>query len=91
MNNQDRNRDALIAHIQAQDTIIRTRNNEIAELQSKLADVLNNPFDITAAIEKRCQSFYKAGWKAAHKALVAEARQQWLNMSHLSEPPKEAK
>lgn len=43
MTNEEYNRDALIAHIQAQDTIIRTRNGEIARLKQIVAGEVIEP------------------------------------------------
>jgi hypothetical protein len=89
MTNQDHNRDALIAHIHAQDTIIRTRNGEIAELQRKLADALNAPLDVTTAVEKRCKSYYRAGWKDAYKAIKKHVDRQRNDLLEFSTPPLE--
>jgi hypothetical protein len=88
MTNQN-NRDALIAHIHAQDTIIRSRNYEIAELQRQLTAALEKPFDVTAAVEKRCKSYYRAGWKDAYKAIKKHIDNQRNDLLEFSTPPLE--
>ena len=85
---QDQNRDALIAHIQALDTIIRNRNHEIAMLRRDGEE----PIPMTEIVEKKIANAYKKGWKAAYKAIQKELGNQWTAqrsaMYELSEPPK---
>lgn len=84
MSNQERNRDALIAHIQAQDTIIRERNNRIAQLQSQLAGEEVKPQ--SEVIQKKLDKAYNKGWKDAYKAINLHLRET-LAIYHLSMPP----
>lgn len=75
--NQEHNRDSLIAHIQAQDTIIRTRNNEIVELKIALEKALQTEIPLSEVLEKRIASAYKKGWKEAYKKITAELKNQF--------------
>ena len=72
MNNQTRDRDALIAHINALDTVIRDRNRRIAELTEKL----NKPVDLPAATEKKIQAAYLKGFKVCYKIVQQETTYQ---------------
>lgn len=87
--NEQNNKDALIAHIQALDTIIRNRNNEIAMLRREG----ETPIPMTEIVEKKIATAYKKGWKAAYKAISKELndinsyRQRALY--EISEPPQE--
>jgi flagellar biosynthesis/type III secretory pathway protein FliH len=89
MNNEERNKDALIAHIQALDTIIRNRNNEIAMLRRDGQE----PIPMTEIMEKKIANAYKKGWKAAYKEIskqlndINNYRQRVLY--EISEPPAE--
>lgn len=91
MSNQQNNRDALIAHIQAQDTIIRTRNNEITQLNIKLNELMTNEPSIPELLEKKVANAYRKGWNQAHKAILTKLKDdhriQWQALSVLSEPP----
>lgn len=84
MSNQQHNRDSLIAHIQAQDTIIRQRNNRISELQSQLAGEEFKPQ--SEVIQKKIDKAYNKGWKDAYKAMATHLRESF-SIYHLSTPP----
>jgi len=73
MTNQERNKDALIAHIQALDTVIRDRNNTIAQLRRDGEE----PIPMTEIVEKKIANAYKKGWKAAYKAITKELNSQY--------------
>ncbi len=83
---EQHNRDALIAHIQALDTIIRNRNQEIAELR-RLGET---PIPMTEVMEKKLAASYKKGWKAAYKAMRKELDARSSAIYYLSEPPTDA-
>lgn len=85
MSNQERNKDALIAHINALDTIIRNRNNRIAELQSQLAGEEVKPQ--SEVIQKKIDKAYAKGWKDAYKAINLHLRET-VSIYHLSLPPQ---
>lgn len=84
MTNEEYNRDALIAHIQAQDTIIRTRNGEIARLKQIVAGEVIEPDSV--ATQKKIDRAYTKGWKDAYKAMAIHLRESF-NIYHLSTPP----
>lgn len=84
--NEERNKDALIAHIQALDTIIRNRNNEIAMLRQQG----ETPIPLTEVMEKKIAAAYKKGWKAAYKAIRKELDDRSRSLYYLSEPPTDA-
>lgn len=82
--NEERNRDALIAHIQALDTVIRNRNNEIAKLRQIIAgEVIVSESD---AVQKKIDRAYTKGWKDAYKAMAIHLRESF-SIYHLSAPP----
>lgn len=87
MSNEERNKDALIAHIQALDTIIRNRNNTIAMLRKEG----ETEIPLTEVMEKKIAAAYKKGWKAAYKAIREELRAQenarFSAIFDLAEPP----
>jgi hypothetical protein len=85
MSNEERNKDALIAHIQALDTIIRNRNNHISELQSLLAGEEVKPLD--EQIQKKLDKAYKTGWKDAYKAISLHIKEAF-SIYDLSTPPE---
>lgn len=76
MNNQTRDRDALIAHINALDTVIRDRNRQIAELTEKLKE----PVDLPAATEKKIQAAYLKGFKACYRIVQEETKNQRIQL-----------
>lgn len=87
--NEERNKDALIAHIQALDTIIRNRNNEIAMLRRDG----ETPIPMTEIVQKKIDNAYKKGWKAAYKAISREFNNQVSAqrsaLYNMAEPPQE--
>jgi len=68
MSNEQHNRDSLIAHIQALDTVIRDRNKKIAELNELLA----KPVDLPALTEKKIRAAYQKGFKACYQMVQKE-------------------
>jgi hypothetical protein len=89
MANQDHNRDSLIAHIHAQDTIIRDRNNKIAELNAKLNKIQDDPIPVSVVMQKKIDAAYKKGWKAAYKSISSKVIKNMRDLDYLSEPPIE--
>lgn len=85
MSNQEQNKDALIAHIQALDTIIRQRNNRIAELNALLAGEEMKPE--SEIIQKKVDKAYNKGWKDAYKAMSTRLRDAFY-IYDLATPPK---
>jgi cellulose biosynthesis protein BcsQ len=85
MSNQERNKDALIAHIQALDTIIRQRNNRIAELNALLAGEEVKP--VSEVVQKKIDKAYNKGWKDAYRAINQYINKNW-DFIHLSTPPE---
>lgn len=89
MNNEERNKDALIAHIQALDTIIRNRNNEIAMLRRDG----ETPIPMTEIVEKKIANAYKKGWKAAYKEISKHLNSYYdyerRSIREFAEPPVE--
>lgn len=69
MSNEQHNRDSLIAHIQALDTVIRDRNKKIAELTELLA----KPVDLPALTEKKIRAAYEKGFKACYRIVQKES------------------
>lgn len=69
MSNEQHNRDSLIAHIQALDTVIRDRNKKIAELTELLA----KPIDLPALTEKKIRAAYEKGFKACYRIVQKES------------------
>lgn len=70
MTNEEYSRDALIAHVQALDTVIRNRNNQIAALKAQLAG--EAPVSLTATAEKKIKAAYKKGWKDCYKSVYSD-------------------
>lgn len=85
MSNEERNKDALIAHIQALDTIIRNRNNRIAELNALLAGEEVKP--VSEVVQKKVDKAYNKGWKDAYRAMSVHLRESF-SIYHLSTPPE---
>lgn len=65
----DYERDALIAHIAALDTVIRNRNAKIKELEQKLQE----PIDLPALTEKKIRTAYEKGFNACYRAVQQES------------------
>ncbi len=72
MTNQDHNRESLIAHVNALETVIRERNKRIGELQKQLNEAGEIPAD--EALKKAFRKHYNKGWKDAYKAIAASVR-----------------
>ena len=88
MKDSEHNRDALVAHINALDTIIRNRNNEIAMLRRDG----EAPIPMSEVVQKKIANAYKKGWKAAYKAIQKELSNQYVSQRNgiytLCEPPE---
>lgn len=85
MSNEERNKDALIAHIHAQDTIIRNRNNRITELEALLRGEEVKP--LSEQIQKKIDKAYKSGWKDAYRAMSTRINKAFT-IYDLSVPPE---
>lgn len=70
--NEEHNRDSLIAHIQALDTVIRERNKKIAALTAQLAE----PVDLPTVMEKKVRAAYAKGFKACYRLVQLETSRQ---------------
>ncbi len=76
MTNEQHNRDSLIAHIQALDTVIRERNKTIEILREQLKE----PIDLTTAMEKKIQTAYLKGFKACYRIVQQETSKQRVQL-----------
>jgi hypothetical protein len=80
MTNQDNNRDALIAHVQALDTIIRKRNETIAELNREISRLTNDPIDLGATVQKKIDAAFKKGWRDCYRQVQQVSAQQRVRL-----------
>lgn len=91
MNNEERNKDALIAHIFALDTVIRNRNSEIAKLSKQFAELESannnlptgdlNLTDVTDVIDRYADRYYNFGVKDTEERIIGLLEEQKVSIT----------
>lgn len=69
------NRDALIAHINHLDGVIRQRNEKIKTLQDALKAIQENPPSLDEIATQEIEKAYRAGWRECKRETVKSLRE----------------
>ena len=80
------NRDALIAHINHLDGVIRQRNEKIKTLQDALKKIQENPPTLDEIATQEIQKAYRTGWRTAKAEAQKLMREFATGYNGIEEP-----
>lgn len=80
------NRDALIAHVNHLDGVIRQRNEKIKTLQDALKKIQENPPSLDEIVTQEIEKAYRTGWRAAKAEAQKLMREFAAGYNKVEEP-----